>query len=131
MMKNTKKCALKLVLMLIFLSLLSCTYSNDANRSNLDEIDLYRMEVAYAVSNNWQFSDKIASDEKPVVSIVFKVLPDGEIKEIFYTKRSGNSSLDESAYKAIIKTNPTKPFPKSIKKPYMNIGLSFGPNGVK
>jgi predicted nuclease of predicted toxin-antitoxin system len=31
MMKNAKKCALKLVLILIFLSLLSCTYSNDAN----------------------------------------------------------------------------------------------------
>jgi colicin import membrane protein len=58
-------------------------------------------------------------------------MPNGEIKDIFFTDRSGNSYLDESAYKAIVKSNPVDPHPEGISKPYVNVGLRFTPEGVR
>jgi tetratricopeptide (TPR) repeat protein len=104
--------------------------------SNLDAdflyVDLYRLEVAYQVNNNWKFNKDMDSKLSQVTSIVFRIMPDGEIKNIFFTKRSGNEALDESAFNAIVKTNPTKPFPQNInKKPFIEMGLRFSPDGVK
>jgi len=80
-------------------------------------VDSYMIEVANQVLKNWEFSEKIGSDLTHVTSIVFKIMPSGEITDIFFSDKSGNSALDDSAYLAIQKTNPTKPIPKNIKKP--------------
>jgi len=63
--------------------------------------------------------------------LVFKVMPDGEIKDVFFTDRSGDSYLDESAYKAVIKSNPAPPHPKGLVRPFITVGLRFSPEGVK
>jgi colicin import membrane protein len=58
-----------------------------------------------------------------------KILANGEIKEIRFEKRSGNRYLDESAYKALMKTNPLPPLPKGFK--LYEVGLIFTPKGLK
>ena len=113
-----------------------CSHKNMANNnkernSQTEEIDKYRIEVAYAISKNWKLTNLSELDKNIVTMLVLKVMPNGEIKDIFFIKRSGNKLLDDSAYKAIDKTNPTKPFPKSIVAPYIELGLRFGPKGVK
>lgn len=98
----------------------------------LEIIDIYRLEIAYKVQKNWAFSGQLAGDTaKLQASLVFKVMPSGEIKGVFFTDRSGNSFLDESAYKAIIKSNPVDPHPVGVLKPYVNVGLRFTPEGVR
>ncbi|MBT8370787.1 MAG: energy transducer TonB, partial [Deltaproteobacteria bacterium] len=63
--------------------------------------------------------------------LIFKVMPDGEIKDLIITERSGNSHLDESAYRAVMKANPVIPHPKSVSKQYVQIGIRFTPEGIQ
>jgi colicin import membrane protein len=101
------------------------------SRKEMEAIDLYRLEVAYAVNKNWAFADQLGGGKNQVVSLVFKVLPDGSIEDIFFTDRSGNSYLDDSAYKAIVKSSPVKAFPAGLRQKFIEVGLRFGPEGVR
>jgi colicin import membrane protein len=103
-----------------------------AGRRRAELIDMYRVEIAYRIQEHWAYSDQLAGTTNSIkASIVFKVLPSGEIIDIFYVDRSGNAFLDESAYKAIVKANPVDPHPKGIIEPYVMVGLNFTPEGVR
>lgn len=91
-------------------------------------IDLYRLEVAFQIQKNWAYA---GTGGNLVAMIVFKVLPDGTIEDIFFTDRSGDATLDDSAYRAIVKSSPAKPHPPGIGRPYVEIGLRFTPQGVQ
>ncbi len=65
-----------------------------------------------------------------VAELAFMVMPNGEIKDIWFDKRSGNSYLDESANRAIMKTNPVDPHPPGVLEPFIIVGLRFTPEGV-
>ena len=98
----------------------------------LEVIDIYKIEVAYQVERNWAFSQQLAGEGKSLqASLVFKVMPNGEIKDIRFTERSGNAYLDESAYRAIVKANPVSPHPTGIRTPYVTLGVRFTPEGIK
>jgi colicin import membrane protein len=106
--------------------------SGFGNRQEVEAIDLYRLEVAFAINRNWAFADQLARDRgEMVASIVFKIMPDGRIEDIFFTDRSGNPYLDESAYRAIVKSSPVRPHPSELKRSYIEMGLRFTPKGVQ
>lgn len=110
----------------------SLGFGGTGGRKEIELIDLYRLEIAYAVQKNWAFADQLADGGKQMVaSIVFKVMPDGKIMDIFFTDHSGNAYLDDSAYKAIVKTSPVKPFPDGLNRAYIEMGLRFTPEGVR
>ena len=95
-------------------------------------IDIYRAEIAYQVEKNWAFSPQLAGNGKQLqASIVFKVLPSGEISDIKLTEKSSNSYLDDSAFKAIAKSNPVSPHPAGLNRPYVMVGIRFTPEGLK
>ena len=101
-------------------------------RKEIELIDLYRLEIAYAINKNWAFAEQLSrGGEKMMSSIAFKVMPDGDIMDIFFTDRSGNQHLDDSAYKAIKKSSPVKPHPEKLSRPYVEMGLRFTPEGVR
>jgi colicin import membrane protein len=98
----------------------------------LEITDLYKIEVAFQVERHWAFSQQMAGDDRALqASLVFKVLPSGEITDIRFTQKSGNSYLDDSAYKAIVKANPVSPHPEGINVPYVTVGLRFTPEGLR
>ena len=98
----------------------------------LEVIDIYKIEVAYQVERNWAFSQQLAGEGQALqVSLVFKVMPDGEITDIRFTENSGNSYLDESAYRAIVKANPVSSHPTGIRTPYVTMGVRFTPEGIR
>ena len=66
-----------------------------------------------------------------VAELAFTVMPNGEIKDIWFDKRSGNSYFDESVKKAIMKSNPVRGHPPGVKKPFVDVGLRFTPEGIK
>ena len=102
------------------------------SQKEIELIDLYRLEIAYAVQKNWAFAEQLAGGGKQLVaSIAFKVRPDGKIVDIFFTDRSGNTYLDDSAYKAIVKTSPVKPHPEGLNRSEIEMGLRFTPEGVR
>ena len=98
----------------------------------LDLIDIYKIEVAFQVERRWAFSEQLAGDGRALqASLVFRVLPSGEVTDIRYTERSGNSYLDESAYKAIVKASPVSPHPAGARAMYVTVALRFTPLGIR
>ncbi len=98
----------------------------------LELVDLYRIEIAYQVQKNWAFSEQLAGAQMDLVAeLAFTVMPNGEIRDIWFDKRSGNKYLDDSAQKAIMKSNPVRPHPAGVKKPYVKVGLRFTPKGIE
>jgi colicin import membrane protein len=101
-------------------------------RRALEVVDLYKIEVAFQVERHWAFSQQMAGDDRALqASLVFKVLPSGEITDIRFTQKSGNSYLDDSAYKAIVKASPVSAHPDGINVPYVTVGLRFTPEGLR
>lgn len=101
-------------------------------QKEIELIDLYRVEIAYTIQKNWAFADQLSGGAKrTMASIAFKVMPDGSIADIFFTDRSGNQYLDDSAYRAIVKSSPVKPHPDKLSLPYVEMGLRFTPEGVQ
>lgn len=105
---------------------------NEAGKKTAELIDLYRLEIAFQIQKNWAFNQQLSGgDQSLMAAIVFKVMPDGEIRDIFFTDRSGNTYLDDSGYKAIVKSNPVDPHPKGLVMPYVDIGIRFTPQGIR
>ncbi len=101
-------------------------------KRTLELIDIYKVEVAFQVERHWAFSQQLGGDNRELETrMVFKVLPNGKITDIRFTRRSGNRYLDESAYKAIIKANPVSPHPAGVRKPYVIVALRFTPEGLR
>ena len=91
---------------------------------------VYQQEIAYHIRKNWVFSEQLAGGRTDMeVRLLIKILENGNIEEIWFEKRSGNSYLDESAYKAIKKSNPLPLLPKGIQ--IYNVLLGFTPSGLK
>jgi colicin import membrane protein len=98
----------------------------------LELIDIYKIEVAFQVERQWAFSEQLAGDGQALQSLlVFRVLPSGEITDIRFTERSGNSYLDESAYKAVVKASPVSPHPEGVRELYVTVALRFTPQGIR
>jgi len=95
-------------------------------------IDIYRVEVAYKIQQNWAFPEQLADGRSDLQTLlVFKVMPNGEIKDLFFTDRSGNNHFDESAFRAVMKSDPVDPHPRSVSKSYVQMGLRFTPEGIQ
>ncbi len=98
--------------------------------STLEEI--YIKEIADRVNKNWAYPEQLAGPNKNIrASLVIKVMPNGEIRDIFFTERSGNAHVDEAAYKAIVKSNPVDPHPAGLKRAFVEMELGFDPKGSK
>jgi colicin import membrane protein len=97
-----------------------------------ESILIYQAEIQYQIQKNWAFSQQLAGESTELEAVLaIKVLQNGEIEDIWFDKKSGNAYLDDSAYKALVKSNPLPPLPKDYMRPYYKIGLRFGPKGLK
>lgn len=98
----------------------------------LEAIKIYQAEIQYQIQKNWAFSQQLAGHSLELEAVLaIKILRDGEIEDIWFDKRSGNDYLDESAYKALVKSNPLPPLPSEFIGSHYKIGLIFGPKGLK
>jgi colicin import membrane protein len=94
--------------------------------------DIYKVEVALKVERHWAFSQQVAGNDRLLqTKVVFKVLPNGDLTNIEFTKHSGNSYLDESVYRAIVKASPVSPHPAGINLAYVTVAVRFTPEGLK
>jgi colicin import membrane protein len=97
--------------------------------AGLTPIQIYQAQVSILMKNNWVFSEKLAGATEGLESrLVIKILPDGNITDIWFEKRSGNEYLDNSAYKTIMKSNPLPPLPPGLS--YYHLVLGFTPLGL-
>ncbi|MGD9133301.1 MAG: energy transducer TonB, partial [Desulfobacterales bacterium] len=97
-----------------------------------ESILIYQAEIQYQIQKNWAFSQQLAGDNTELEAVLaIKVLRNGEIEDIWFDKKSGNAYLDDSAYKALVKSNPLPPLPNDYMRPFYKVGLRFGPKGLK
>ncbi len=97
-----------------------------------ESILIYQAEIQYQIQKNWAFSQQLAGDNIELEAVLaIKVMRNGEIEDIWFDKKSGNAYLDDSAYKALVKSNPLPPLPNDYMKPSYKVGLRFGPKGLK
>ena len=105
--------------------------SGPGGRRALEITDIYKIEIAYQVERHWAFSQQVAGDGRVLqASIVFRVLPNGDISDIRFTQKSGNAYFDDSVYKAVVKANPVSPHPEAIRVPYVEVPIRFTPEGI-
>ncbi len=103
--------------------------SGNSYPKDFSQIEIFQAEVSVRLKNNWVFSEKLAGETKGLESrLVIKVLPDGEITDVWFEKRSGNEYLDNSAYKTVMKSNPLPPLPAGLA--YYHLVLGFTPSGL-
>ena len=98
----------------------------------LEAIRIYQAEIQYQIQKNWAFSQQLAGNSLELEAVLaIKIMRNGEIEDIWFDKRSGNDYLDDSAYKALVKSNPLPPLPSEYMGSSYKIGLIFGPKGLK
>lgn len=104
--------------------------SGGVSAENYTRIQVYRAEVSHQLRKNWAFSEALAGNTRGLESrIVMRIMPDGEIRDIWFDKRSGNAYLDESAYRTVMKSNPLPPLPEGM--PQYNLMVGFTPGGLQ
>ncbi len=93
--------------------------------------DVYKAEIAYHIQRNWAFSEQLAQGRKDLEVLVgIKIMPDGRIEDVWFDKKSGNQYLDDSAIRAVKKSNPLPPLPKTYRGSFLETGLRFTPAGL-
>jgi colicin import membrane protein len=98
----------------------------------LEAIKIFQAEIQYQIQKNWAFPPQLAGNNFELEAMLgIKIMRNGEIEDIWFDKKSGNHNLDESAYKAILKSNPLPPLPNDYIGSSYTVGLRFGPKGLK
>lgn len=95
-----------------------------------DPLLLYQTVLKSIISQNWVFNDAMARMNQTLeVEVLIKILKSGEIRDITFMTKSGNQYLDESAKKAIQRSNPLPELPKGM--PDYDLIVNFTPKGLK
>jgi len=94
------------------------------------QLNIYKFgPLADSITQNWAFNPGLAGGGVDLeVQILVKIMANGKIASMKYIKRSGNAMLDESAYRAIKKSDPLPRLPKGLL--YYEIVMGFGPSGL-
>jgi colicin import membrane protein len=92
----------------------------------LDILDVYNAEIWQRIQKNWAFSEEMVRGRKDLeATIVVKIMAAGEIRDIWFEIRSGNTYFDDSALKAVKKSDPLPALPKAYVGPYYEVGFRF------
>jgi len=106
--------------------------SDLSSAETLDRIRIYQAEITYQIQKNWAYSEQIAGADKDLeVLLGIKIMPSGEIVQVWFDQKSGNRHLDQSAHRAVMKSSPLPALPKGVFDSYYKVGLRFGPEGLK
>ncbi len=93
--------------------------------------DVYHVEIAYRIQSNWAFSEQLAGNRQNLETlVVIEILPNGQIDRVWFDKKSGNKYLDDSAMRAVKKSNPLPPLPRDFRGRSYTTGLRFTPEGL-
>lgn len=94
-------------------------------------MEVYNGLIGYHIQKNWAFSEQLARGQGNLETRVgIKISSNGEIIDIWIDKKSGNQYLDESAIRAIQKSNPLPPLPREIGLYDYKVGFIFTPKGL-
>ncbi len=96
------------------------------SKKTLDLLDIYNAEIWQRIQKNWAFSEEMVRGRTDLeATIIVKIMREGEIRDIWFEKRSGNSYFDDSVFKAVKKSDPLPPLPEGYLGPFYDVGFRF------
>ncbi len=102
------------------------------SQRNLELLDIYNAEIWHQIQKSWAFSQEMAGEQTNLEAVIIvKIMRDGEIRDVWFEKRSGNSYFDDSAFKAVKKSNPLPSLPEGFLKPFYEVGFRFNLSELK
>ena len=97
-----------------------------ASKKTLELLDIYNAEIWHRIQKNWAFSEEMVQGRTDLeATIIVKIMRQGEIRDIWFEKRSGNSYFDDSVFKAVKKSDPLPPLPEGYLGPFYDVGFRF------
>ncbi len=97
-----------------------------ASRRTLELLDIYNAEIWHRIHKNWAFSEEMVRGRTDLeATIIVKIMKTGEIRDIWFEKKSGNSYFDDSVFKAVKKSDPLPPLPDGYRRPFYEVGFRF------
>lgn len=102
------------------------TAGGRASKKTLELLDIYNVEIWHLIQKNWAFSEEMVRGRIDLeATIIVKIMRKGEIRDIWFEKRSGNSYFDDSVFKAVRKSDPLPPLPEGYPGPFYEVGFRF------
>lgn len=96
------------------------------SKKTLELLDIYNAEIWHRIQKNWAFSEEMVRGRTDLeATIIVKIMRKGEIRDIWFEKRSGNSYFDDSVFKAVKKSDPLPPLPEGYLGPFYDVGFRF------
>ncbi len=89
-----------------------------------NQFGAYADLVVQRVTQKWQTSG-LAGLQVPMAVITFDIMRDGSVKNPQIAQRSGNSTLDFSALRAVMDAGPFPPLPANYSGSSTNVELRF------
>jgi len=84
----------------------------------------YATLVIQRVTDKWQ-TGGLAGPSAPIAVVTFDILRDGTVRNVQVAQRSGNSSLDFSAVRAVMDAGPFPPLPPGYNGNQATVELQF------
>lgn len=93
----------------------------------------YYLVIYNIISTNWNMPpESITGPNKNLEAVyIIQVNPDGKIMKAWFERKSGQKYFDQSAVKAVRRSDPLPSLPKVFKGREIEIGLRFTPLGIK
>jgi colicin import membrane protein len=102
------------------------TARSGVSKKTLELLDIYNAEIWHRIQKNWAFSEEMVRGRTDLeATIIVKIMKEGEIRDIWFEKRSGNSYFDDSVLKAVKKSDPLPPLPEGYLGPFYDVGFRF------
>lgn len=96
------------------------------SKKTLKLLDIYNAEIWHRIQKNWAFSEEMVQGRTNLeATIIVKILKQGEVRDIWFERRSGNSYFDDSVFKAVKKSDPLPPLPAGYRGPFYEVGFRF------
>jgi len=89
------------------------------------EIKEYIQAVWFKVKQNWSMPPSLMPDENITAIIDLSIDRSGAVEKVSFEKRSGNRYFDESALRAVKKSQPFPPLPRWVRDHNIEIGIRF------
>lgn len=93
------------------------------------KFQIYYSVVWSKINDSWVLPENMTSGKKNLEAIIaIRIRKDGEIVKVWTEKSSGNTFFDQSALRAIAKTNPLPPIPEGYGEEFFELGIRFSPS---
>lgn len=102
------------------------------SKKGVDLLDIYNAEIWDRIRKNWAFSAELAEgrDDWEAIIIV-KIMRQGEVRDVWFEKRSGNAYYDSTVMAAVKKSDPLPPLPLGYLGPFYEVGFRFNPTQLR